>query len=58
MIKNADGKEISDYSKYSVVSSDPTTLMVGTNSNINAKSVTVTGVKKVPHIFLSRKMTK
>ena len=37
MIKNADGKEISDYSKYSVVSSDPTTLMVGTNSNINLK---------------------
>ena len=58
MIKNADGKEISDYSKYSVVSSDPTTLMVGTNSNINAKSVTVTGVKEGTAYLLIKKDDK
>ena len=58
MIKNADGKEISDYSKYSVVSSDPTTLMVGTNSNINAKSVTVTGVKEGTAYLLIKKEDK
>ena len=58
MIKNADGKEISDYSKYSVVSSDPTTLMVGTNSNINAKSVLVTGVKEGTAYLLIKKDDK
>ena len=58
MIKNADGKEISDYNKYSVVSSDPTTLMVGTNSNINAKSVTVTGVKEGTAYLLIKKEDK
>ena len=58
MIKNADGKEISDYSKYSVVSSDPTTLMVATNSNINAKSVNVTGVKEGTAYLLIKKDDK
>ena len=58
MIKNADGKEISDYSKYSVVSSDPTTLMVATNSNINAKSVNVTGVKEGTAYLLIKKEDK
>ena len=58
MIKNADGKEISDYSKYSVVSSDPTTLMVATNSNISAKSVKVTGVKEGTAYLLIKKEDK
>ena len=43
-ISDADGKEVSDYSKYSVESSDKTILMLA-GSNITSKSVGITGAK-------------
>lgn len=58
MIKNADGKEISDYNKYSVESSDPATLMVGTQNDISSKKVSVTGVKEGTAYLLIKKDSK
>ena len=43
-IKNADGKEITDYSAYTIESSDKTVLMID-NANITSKSAKVTAVK-------------
>ena len=43
-IKNADNKEITDYSAYTVESSDKTVLMIA-NASISSKSVQVTAVK-------------
>ena len=43
-IKNADNKEITDYSAYTVESSDKTVLMID-NASISSKSVQVTAVK-------------
>ena len=58
MIKNADGKEISDYNNYSVESSDPATLMVGTQNDISSKKVSVTGVKEGTAYLLIKKDSK
>ena len=43
-IKNADGKEITDYSAYTVESSDKTVLMID-NASIAGKSTKITAVK-------------
>ena len=44
MIKNTEGKEISDYSKYTVETSDKTVLMIA-SGNITSKKTTLTAIK-------------